>query len=329
MQRILAIIERDLRKFQRSPFLMFAALVLPLTQLVILGYAFGGNIRNLKVGVVDQDHGMAAIALREMMGAVEANARTFETVNYSDLNHAVTDLRNARLSAVVNIPPHFTRDVLAQADPQVGLIVDNTDNFVANALEGAFTNLVADYYKNGIDPRMQPTLTLQTVEVYGYTPYIKFLLPGAIALAIFITAMIGGGIIFIDDKARGLHEGYLVTPITRLELIVVFALTSVALVSMMFLIMVRMEDPLLPRALFGVLNTLLWFPSGAIYPTAAFPGWMRAIAIVDPFTYAVNALQSLILKNTGFAAIWPDLVVLLAFSAVTMGAATLLFKRTL
>ncbi len=31
--------------------------------------------------------------------------------------------------------------------------------------------------------------------------------------------MIGGGITFIDDKSRGLHEGYLVTPITKTELI--------------------------------------------------------------------------------------------------------------
>ena len=31
-----------------------------------------------------------------------------------------------------------------------------------------------------------------------------------------------GGIIFIDDKARGLHEGYLVTPITKFELIAGF-----------------------------------------------------------------------------------------------------------
>ena len=38
-------------------------------------------------------------------------------------------------------------------------------------------------------------------------------------MSIFMMVMIGGGIIFIDDKARGLHEGYLVTPITKLELI--------------------------------------------------------------------------------------------------------------
>ena len=38
-------------------------------------------------------------------------------------------------------------------------------------------------------------------------------------MSIFMMVMIGGGIIFIDDKARGLHEGYLVTPITKFELI--------------------------------------------------------------------------------------------------------------
>ena len=34
----------------------------------------------------------------------------------------------------------------------------------------------------------------------------------------------------------------------------------------MFLIMVRVDDPLVPRAIFGILNTLMFFPSGAIYP---------------------------------------------------------------
>ena len=38
--------------------------------------------------------------------------------------------------------------------------------------------------------------------------------------------MIGGGIIFIDDKARGLHEGYLVTPIRKFELILGFNLSG-------------------------------------------------------------------------------------------------------
>jgi ABC-2 type transport system permease protein len=182
--------------------------------------------------------------------------------------------------------------------------------------------------------------------------------------------MIGGGIIFIDDKSRGLHEGYLVTPITKFELIagfnisgtikavmaglmitavgsivagipspldpmrllrmfLVITVTSFALISMMFLIMVRINDPLMPRAIFGVLNTLLYFPSGAVYPQQGFPAWMRAIAVADPFTYAVHAFKSLLLKNTGFTAITGDLLYLLLFSVVAMSGATMLFKRTL
>jgi len=85
----------------------------------------------------------------------------------------------------------------------------------------------------------------------------------------------------------------------------------------------------MPRAIFGLLNTVLYFPSGAVYPRQGFPGWMQVIATVDPFTYAVHGFKSLLLKNTGIDAIAPDLLYLVAFSAVAMTAATLLFKRTL
>jgi ABC-2 type transport system permease protein len=113
----------------------------------------------------------------------------------------------------------------------------------------------------------------------------------------------------------------------RMRVVIVF--TAFALISLMFLIMVRVSDPLLPRAIFGVLNTLLYFPSGAVYPTYAFPPWMQWITAIDPFTYAVHAFKNLVLKDTGMGAITGDLLYLLAFSVVAMGAATMLFKRTL
>jgi ABC-2 type transport system permease protein len=84
-----------------------------------------------------------------------------------------------------------------------------------------------------------------------------------------------------------------------------------------------------PRAIFGVMNTLLYFPSGAVYPTNAFPEWMRVLSMVDPFTYAVHGFKSLVLKNTGLAAIGPDIAFLAVFTVIAMASATLLFKRTL
>ena len=50
---------------------------------------------------------------------------------------------------------------------------------------------------------------------------------------------------------------------------------------------------------------------------------------LDPFTYAVHAFKSLLLKNTGFEAIGGDLLYLVVFSVVMMSAATMLFKRQL
>ena len=199
---------------------------------------------------------------------------------------------------------------------------------------------------------------------------MKYLLPGSIALAMFVSAMIGGGMLYIDDKARGIHEGYLVTPITKAELVfglngagaikgvltgvvitmigsliagvgtifspwtflgllVMIVLTAVGFNAMMFLMMVRVEDPLVPRATFGILNTLLFFPSGSIYPVQAFPAWLRAIAFVDPFTYAVHGFKSLLLKETGLSAIVPDVIYLSIFAIVSLALAVPLFKRTL
>ena len=228
LQRTWAIIERDLRRFRRSPTLIVVSMILPLVQLVILGYAFGGKVRNIQVGVVDQDHGVPSLKLKEMFQAVAANARTFVTIPYSDEGKAMEDLRNGRLNGVVTIPPGFSRAVLAGANPRIALIEDNTDQFSSSALEGAFKGLLSTYNAPADSPRMTAQATLAVVEVYPYVPYIQYLLAGTISLAIFVSAMIGGGIIYIDDKARGLHEGYLVTPISKFELIMGFNLAGAA-----------------------------------------------------------------------------------------------------
>ena len=371
MHRTLAIIEREMRRFRRSPMLVIMAILMPVVQLVVLGYAFGGNVKHLKGAVVDQDHGVPAVRIRELAGAVASGNQTLDLFEYADPGVALTDLRNGVVNGVLTIPPDFSRRVIGRNQPKVALISDNTDSFVSAALGATVGAVVGSFNQPArTTTRIPGQASLDVVEVYPYVPYIQYLLPGSITMSIFMMVMIGGGIIFIDDKARGLHEGYLVTPITKFELIAgfnisgtiraviagvflmvigsiiagvpnpldpmrllrltsVIAITAFALISMMFLIMVRITDPLLPRAVFGVLNTVLYFPSGAVYPQQGFPGWMQAIAAVDPFTYAVHAFKSLLLKNTGFEAISYDLGFLVIFSIVMMSAATMLFRRTL
>jgi ABC-2 type transport system permease protein len=370
MNRMMGIIEREMRKFFRSPALMMASMIFPLVQLIILGNAFGGKIREARMGVVDEDHGTQAIRIKEAFDAVRANAGTFIAIPYHNEVQAREDVRNGKIQGAVIIPAQYSKMVYEKNHPRIALIVDNSDNFMSSTFEEKMTEVTNALNQPDVSPRLLQQTALEVVELYPYIEYMKYLLPGSITLAMFVSVMIGGGMLYIDDKARGVHEGYLVTPITKSELVfglngagaikavmtgvvitvvgslasgvgtifnpgtmvgllMMIVLTSVAFNTMMFLMMVRIEDPLVPRAIFGILNTLLFFPSGSIYPVEAFPVWLRAIAKVDPFTYAVHGFKSLLLKEAGLSAIVPDMIYLSIFAVVTLALAVPLFKRTM
>jgi ABC-2 type transport system permease protein len=387
LSRMWALVERDLRKFFRSPALMMSSMIFPMVQLIVLGYAFGGKITHVKVGLVDQDHTEESWRVREAFAGVTTGPKMFEVVDYDSLPKAMTDLRSGAIGGIVEIPEKFSRRAFSQDQPRIALIVDNTDQFTSSSLETELQSVVDQLNTNLISQmdvgpvsqlatsgplasRLPENIALNIVEVYPYIEYIKYLLPGSIAMAVFIVSMIGGGITFIDDKSRGLHEGYLLTPIHKAELVIgldlagaikglmaglvitfiggliagipdlwnpirlfylmiVVAMASLCMISFMFLMMVRIDDPLVPRAIFGVLNTLLFFPSGAIYPTYGFPAWLRAISIVDPFTYTVDALRNLLLRGSGIEGIYLDVLILAGFSAVMIAGSIALFKRQL
>jgi len=388
LYRISAIIERDMRKFFRSPALMMTSMVFPLMQLIVLGYAFGGKIKNVRLALVDEDRSSQSRLVRQRLNAIEDGPQTFHISEYNNLPDAMTDLRAGFVKAVLDIPSDFSERVLRSEKPRLAFIEDNTDNFTASGILERVQQIQMTLNGPELPPlqsgqsmaatmsgmfspnRLPATINVQTVEVYPYIEYIKYLLAGSISISIFVVAMIGGGIVFIDDKARGLHEGYLTTPLTKADLVlglvsagaikglmagltitfiggliagieriwdpvrlvylvIVLGVTALAMISFMFLLMVRVDNPLVPRAIFGVLNTLLYFPSGAIYPTEGFPVWLRWISVIDPFTYAVHALKNLLLKNTGIEGIYRDVGLLCAFATILIGGCIALFKRQL
>ena len=145
---------------------------------------------------------------------------TMQIEDYSSLSDAVLDLRTGFVRAVIYIPHDYSRRVEQGNRPRIAFIEDNTDNFVTSEVFSRMQSLVQDInqslnpFQPGQrltvpTPRLDPLVDLQVVELYPYIEYIKYLLSGSIAMSIFIVAMIGGGITFIDDKSRGLHEGYL------------------------------------------------------------------------------------------------------------------------
>jgi ABC-2 type transport system permease protein len=371
INRILAVAERDLRRFRRNTKLMIPMALMPIIYLVILGKSMGGDLHDLPLALVVEDRGHAAEMVTDRLVTMEQSRNLFKLASEPDPLTAVEKLRQGHYKAVVIVPPTFSEDLSRGDAAELGVVVDNTDNTSANVIEAEVRRAFGSIASNvvAVDTR-KVGVQVQRVDVYGHKEFMQYLVPGVIALALFFVAMLAGGIILVDDRARGIHEGYFVTPLTALDLVggltlsattlamiigsivLVAALTiaqlpilnglrtillaettilflAFGLILFMFTLMARVANPLTPRALFGILNVVTFFPSGALYPTESYPAWLNAISVVFPMRYAVHALRNLLLKGVGFGAVAPDLLVMGAFAAIMLVLACTFFKRTL
>ena len=146
MQRVFAIIERELRRLRRAPMLIVMSLLLP------HGAARDPGPRIRRQGPTPQASASSTrTAACRRSGCASSRTpsprtrRRSSSCPYDDPGQALTALRNGRLNGVLTIPPGFSRRALAGNAPQVALIEDNTDNFVSATLAGTMAGLLGAY----------------------------------------------------------------------------------------------------------------------------------------------------------------------------------------
>jgi ABC-2 type transport system permease protein len=77
-----------------------------------------------------------------------------------------------------------------------------------------------------------------------------------------------------------------------------------------------------------VMTMPIFFASNAIYPLSLMPDWLKAVAHVNPLTYQVDALRSLMLKGaTSEYGLALDFAILIATTAVLTAIAARLYPR--
>lgn len=109
----------------------------------------------------------------------------------------------------------------------------------------------------------------------------------------------------------------------------VVVLTALGLLSMMMVLLGRASHPRVSGVVSGFLNIILFFPSGAVYPPASFPTWLRVFARVDPETHAVAALKAILFRGGDLTAAGQHVAWLAVFAAAMLLVSTATFKRAL
>lgn len=373
MHRILAIFERDLRKFVRNPIVVMMSVLMPIVYLVILGSSFQGELKNLPVAVVDLDAGPSATRVMELLRSLESGPGTITVYRLNDQGTAMKGLRAGLFKGVLVIPHDFSRDVVRKTNANLGLFLDNTEAIAAKSVQGALQSALPGFKTDFVPVRNSGAgIDLRAQELYKRIDYDQSLIPGVVIMAIFLGAMTTGVFNIVMDRFLGIEESYFLTPLTRTDIVVglvtsglvittliallvlflsslisgvylwqlltlkgffvivaVIILSTLGLQGLMFIIMGRANHPRIVGVLSGFLNVIFFFPSGAIYPVESFPEWLKTFAKVNPETYSVHAMRSLLYKGVDLTAIQGDMLYLAVFAAVMIIIGTATFKRTL
>jgi ABC-2 type transport system permease protein len=237
--RALAVAERDLKRFSRNPIVIFASILMPLVYLVIMGNSFQGELKHLSLAVVDQDNGPYARRVIELLQAMRDGPRTLDIVKLSDQKKAVDDVKNGFYKGALIIPPRFSEDVIKDVNPQIGLFLDNTDSISAAGISSAVSRSMGYLKSEYVSVRATIAKTqFRAVELYKKIDYDASLVPGIIVMAIFMGTTFTGAFSLVMDKFLGIHESYLSTPLTKMDIVIGIIISGVFITTLMaFIVM--------------------------------------------------------------------------------------------
>ncbi len=226
-RRVLAMVFKEMLQVWRDPRSLAFALIMPLMQMVLLGYGVSLDIKHVPLCVFDQENSQASRTLVEQ----------FAASNWFRITSVLTRDRSIRgaldsgtcIGALV-IPVNFSRELASTGVGPIQLVFDATDTNTTNIAIGYAQGVIAR--ANAIlarDLAQRRGTPLQTVGMIDLEPRVwfnegldsrNFIIPGAVAV---ILALIGAQLTSLTvsrEWERGTMEQLISTPVTPLEVMI-------------------------------------------------------------------------------------------------------------
>ena len=229
--RILTLVKKEFIQIRRDRRLLPILLILPVLQLIILGYAVSSDIKQLRTAVCDLDRTPESRALVDR----------FTTSGYFTIEATPTDERRIRalmdagtVRVGIVIPPRFAARLTRGETARVQLLLDGTDSNTANVAQGYVTQIVnaesSRIMLERLGPKATAPLAVETSVRIWFNPELKsanFMVPGVVALILTIVTMTMTATAIVKEKERGTIEQLVVSPLRPIELILGKALPFV------------------------------------------------------------------------------------------------------
>ncbi|UAY54761.1 ABC transporter permease [Arachidicoccus terrestris] len=227
MRIIKFIIQKEFLQIFRNKGMLPIIIILPIIQLLVLGFAADYEIKNITVDVVDRDHSSWS---NRLTGKLKASGY-FLINNYTPSSStALRDLESRQADLALVIPPHFERDLVRNQGQKIQLLINAITGIKAGVAAGYLQQILSEFNKEiQIEWLSQPTASptravgINTTTAYWYNPYQdykQFMVPGILVVLVTMIGAFLSAMNIVREKEIGTMEQLNVTPIKKLHFII-------------------------------------------------------------------------------------------------------------
>jgi len=362
--RFWALALKELRQIRRDRRLTISLIVPPTLQILLFGFALDSDVRNLRLGVVDESRTRES---RELVSVLTENP-TFElTGDFPTSDRLGEALARGRLDVGVVVPQDFAR-LRSRGRPATVQVLLNAAN--------ANTAQIAQAYVEGAVAWLNREVTgvraapVELRPAYLYNPGLVnawFIVTGVFGTLIILNGSLVSAATMIREKEQGTVEQLLMTPASALEVVTAKMLPLFVLLMAMvgavltvarlvFQVPFRGSPGLVLLAcaccvLTGVglgtlistfarsanqtqlisffVNPPLAMLSGGLTPIEAMPTWVQPLTNLNPIAHFATIARSVLVKGAGLDVVWPNLLALIALASLFVGVSAWRFRRQL
>lgn len=359
-----AIFYKETLHVRRDFGTLFFSLIIPLLQMLLLGYGIDTNIRQINTVVFNADGRRES---RELLDRLK-NSDTFHLVRYVNTDHEMNDMIIAGKARVgIKIPVDYSDKLLHKMSAQVLVLIDGSDSSVAGQAINVTTSI-------GLDESLRRVLVNNETFAVDMRPKLlfnpdsrspNFFLPGLTAILLLNVTTFLTAFSIVREKERGTLEQLFVTPVRPMGLLLgkllpylvigffelcmiltfmrfafhvpihgsVILLAFLSLpyifVSLSLGILISSKANSQSEAMQLAFLTILpsIFFSGYIFPRETMPTIFYVISYFVPASYFINITRGVILRGAGITHLWIDALALFAMGTFLLVIAARRFQN--
>jgi ABC-type multidrug transport system permease subunit len=241
--RLLAIARKETRQLLRDPVYLGLAFAVPLMLLILLGYQFSADVKNLPVAVVDHDR--STWSRQYVDGFV--NSEYFRLVGRLDTEADAREwIRTGRARVVIEIPSDFGRRLSAGERVAVGVTVDGSfpsrGQISLGYVEAVGTLYNQQLLRGWLAERGRRGGQVWPVQMdlsVWYNPTLEsknFIVPGMLVIVLMIFPPLLSALLVVRERESGTILNLYCSPARRGDVVAGKALPYVAVSFLDFLV---------------------------------------------------------------------------------------------